>query len=185
MLLTPIRAEPVIGHALGPQTSRVTRSRSRRCRAAVAGSLLLIALVGSGCSTVAGPGPSICPSLLPGTSDALDDYFDLFVWQQRTYVAADNLPDGDGGRAVTERDLGVRVAAVTCNVYDWSALNGGLRAAPRPWPDGTATGLAVGTSLYELPETETRCALVARDGQELQIYVAADLDAPDLRPVCK
>lgn len=160
------------------------RSRSRRRRAAVAGSLLLIALTGTGCSTIGEPGPSTCPSLLPGTSDALDDYFDLFVWQQRTYVAADNLPDG-GGRAVSEPDLGGPVAAITCNVYDWSALNGGLRAAPRPWPDGTATGLAVGTPLYELPGTETRCALVARDGQELQVYVAADLDAPDLRPVCE
>ena len=56
---------------------------------------LLFSVATTGCSrTLTEPSASDCPSLLPGTGDALDDYFDMLIWKQRTYVADQELPGG-------------------------------------------------------------------------------------------
>lgn len=123
-----------------------------------------------------------CPALVPGSSNALADYFDMVVWQQRKYVASGSLPSGPAWSA--KPALADRIGSVTCNVAEWSAQNGGLRVVPSPWPDGTATGLPVGTKLFALSSVEPRCGLGVRTKNVLRVYIATDLDSPDLNPAC-
>jgi hypothetical protein len=144
--------------------------------------MLLFVVASTGCArTPAEPSASVCPSLLPGTSDALDDYFDMIIWERRKYVADQKLP----GEDLTRAQLGDRITTITCNVYEWSAKNGGLRAAPGSWPDGTATGVQVGTPVHELRGVKAECALGTRNSDgDLRVFVAVDLDSEDISALC-
>lgn len=153
-----------------------------RC-AGAAPVVLLLLVMAMGCARApAQPSVSTCPALLPGTSNGLDDYADMLVWQQRTYVADRELP----GVNLAHAKLGGRVTTITCNVYEWSAQNGGLRAAPGPWPDGTATGLEVGTPVHRVRGVKTECALGARNSDgDLRVFVAVDFDREGMPALCR
>ena len=119
-----------------------------------------------------------CPAVLPGTSDALDDYADMVVWQQRTYVR----DEGRYGSAVpAEIRLGRPVTTIGCSLADPSSTEGN-RVAPGPWPDGTATGLDRGTPMYAVHGTRPFCLLGVKQHTEVIVYVAVDFD--DNAPLC-
>ena len=91
-----------------------------------------------------------CPALLPGTSDATDDYGDVVRWSGRTWWRTE-------GRTKADTNL---VGVVTCSLGDLPNENG-WRIAPE-WSDGVATVLPRGTELHTASEDRAREALVAR-----------------------
>ncbi len=122
--------------------------------------------------------------MLPRTSNALDDYADLLVWQRRTYVAADQMPEEPTKVSpVPDRiRLDRKVTAIGCSLSD-PAATGGRRIAPGPWPDGTATALASGTAVYAVGGIDSACVLASERETEVVAYVAVDIDG-DWSPLC-
>lgn len=98
-----------------------------------------------------------CPALLPGTSDATDDYGDVVEWRGQTLW-----------RSEQRTTAGEQVGVVGCSVTSMPNPDG-LRVSQLPWPDGTATVLDRGTTLHLPQEDRGGPALVARtaDGDVL------------------
>lgn len=111
-----------------------------------------------------------CPSLLPGTLDAVQDFADLVVWRGRTYVSGSDK----------DADVGTQLGTVTCSIEQMDNPDH-WRIGPTPWPDGTATGLVNGTPLYVATGYEPGRALVARTADGDRLYCAAD---DSLVPTC-
>ena len=114
-----------------------------------------------------------CPAVMPGTNNANEDFADMFVWQARTYISSDTgvqpaapLPD--------PIQRGRRVGQITCSLTDPPMSTVRERIANLPWPDGTATGLPNGTTIYAVRGITTGCALTAERDGGLVSYVAID-----------
>jgi hypothetical protein len=125
-----------------------------------------------------------CPAVLPGTSNALDDYADLVVWQGRSYLSSSQVPERPvaGSPLPDPIRLDREVTTVGCSLSD-PATTGGERLAPGPWPDGTATALPVGAALRAVRGVDPSCVLGVEHRGEVVAYVAVDLDG-DWRPLC-
>ena len=152
--------------------------------------LLVVAAVWAGVAEEGEePGPPTvlragCPAVLPGTSNALDDYADMVVWQGRSYLQAGQVPQeptADSPVPATLR-LGAVVTTVDCSLTDRSVADG-QRLAPGPWPDRTATVLPSGTTLSAVRGADPACVLGTRRGADVVAYVAIDLDG-DWSPLC-
>ena len=134
--------------------------------ASLAAAAAVLSLTGAPGETAAAPTvlrPG-CPAVVPGSSSALDDYADLFVWQGRSYVSADGVPPEPGAVSPVPDPLrpGGQVTAIGCSLTD-QASTGGQHIAPGPWPDGTATGLTTGTAVHAVRGVDPGCVLaVAR-----------------------
>jgi hypothetical protein len=150
--------------------------------------LLAVAAVWAGVDDPAPAAPRVlqagCPAVLPGTSNALDDYADLVVWQGRSYLTADGVPGEPAAHSPVPATLrrGPAVTTVGCSLGDASVTDG-QRLAPGPWPDGTATGLPSGTTLFALRGADPACVLGAERDSEVVAYVAVDLEG-DWTPLC-
>lgn len=119
-----------------------------------------------------------CPALQYGGGGAdSGSYFDMFVWQGPDYVAIGARP------AVPRTALGKPVTTVGCSLNELGAGTG-WRVAPGPWPNRTASGLASGVPLHALVSVPADCRLAAVVDGEVRVYVAMDLDEPDLTPLC-
>ncbi len=120
-----------------------------------------------------------CPALQRDRSGsaASGDYLDMVVWQGREYVALGTGP------AVPRKALGKPVTTVGCSLNELGAGTG-WRVAPGPWPNRCASGLASGVPLHALVSVPADCRLAAVVDGEVRVYVAMDLDEPDLTPLC-
>lgn len=98
-----------------------------------------------------------CPALLPGTSNATEDFGDVVAWQGQVLW-----------RTEERTGAGEQVGVVGCTVVSMPNPDG-LRVAPLPWLDGTSTVLPRGTTLHQPREARSGPALVARtsDGDVL------------------
>lgn len=101
--------------------------------------------------TVVAPG---CPTVISGTSNAADDYADLFTWAGTFFVRQGLLADGRAHSAIPTE----RIGTITCSLADPDST-GGMRIAPGAWPDGVATGLSTGTVIYRVDGHDPTCLL--------------------------
>lgn len=92
-----------------------------------------------------------CPALLPGTSNATDDYGDTVESAGQTWWRTE-------GRTTAEPSL--QVGVVTCSISEMPNENG-WKVAQDDWADGVATVLPSGTRLYSPREDRAGEALVA------------------------
>lgn len=149
----------------------------------VSAACVLGGLVLSGCGP---PAPVTvkagCPRVLPGTSNANEDFFDEFVWQARIYVEVGSASPPRRGLPAPLR-LGQRVTTVTCGLNDPPMAGVGKRLEPLPWPDGTATGLPTGTPIYAVQTVAPSCLLAVEQARKVTPYVAVDLEG-DGNPLC-
>ena len=90
-----------------------------------------------------------CPPLLPGTSNATDDYGDTVQWAGRVWWRTEGRTKADSNP----------VGEVTCSIGDIPNENG-WKIAPG-WADGVATVLPRGTRLSSPSEDRAGEALAA------------------------
>jgi hypothetical protein len=161
--------------------------RRDRIRAiAVAGSVVL-AVCTTGCGALEPRAPRVltagCPAVVPGTSNANEDYADMLVWDTRTYIStgAGVFPAESSPGPVR---TGSEVGRVTCSLVDGPLAGINERLVNLPWPDGTATALSQGAAMYAVPGEPTKCALVARRDGNLVSYVAIDTNDNRWPPLC-
>ena len=128
-------------------------------------SYLVVSVLGPGTPTVIKKG---CPAVLPRTDNANEDFADEFVWQQRHYIS------GFDTTAAAEVHLGAPVLTITCSLADPSSTNG-HRVAYVPWPDGTATGLDIGTIVYAVDGHDPACLLGVEVNGRPEPYSVWDL----------
>lgn len=160
------------------------RLRPDGLRIGVAGFCIVAATVATATSCTTDSQPKVvkpgCPAIVPGTSDATDDYPDLVVWQRSTYIRQDSVPAKPNSALPKPIRLDHKITTVGCSLADPSSTNG-HHIAPGQWPDRTATGLPEQTPLYAARNVNPACAVVARNRHESLIYVAVGEDG---KPRC-
>ncbi len=106
------------------------------------------------------PQSVVCPTASP-PDNSIRDWADVLVWGGYDY----------SGRFTDDPvEVGEQVGVVTCNIQVIS--NDGHSDVPRPWPDGTATFVPVGTPLLTVAGQDPRCYLAARFGGQLSVFRA-------------
>lgn len=124
-----------------------------------------------------------CPAVMPGTSNANEDFADMFIWRARAYIStgAGVLPAESSPGPVGP---GSEVGRVTCSLVDGPLSGVSERLANLPWPDGTATALSQGTAIYAVRGMPPECVLTVRREDSLNSYVATDINDNNWPPLC-
>lgn len=114
-------------------------------------------------STPAGtptPAPVVCPTASPPDT-SIRDWAHVVVWDGHDY---------SGVFTDDPIEVGEPVGVVHCNIQVIS--NDGHSDVSRPWPDGTATFLPVGTPLLTVVGQDPACYLAARFDGHLSVFRA-------------
>jgi hypothetical protein len=165
--------------------------RSDRMRVVVTACVVALAASAPGCGVRAldreTRSPRViaagCPAVMPGTSNATEDFADMLVWEARTYISTDAgvLPAGSSPGPARP---GSEVGEVTCSMVDGPLSGVSERLVNLPWPDGTATALSQGTAIYAVRGMPTKCVLAAHRDGSLVTYVAIDINDRSWPPLC-
>jgi hypothetical protein len=163
-----------------------TRSRDR-IRGVAFPCLVALVVGATGCGASEPRSPrtvtASCPAVMPGTSNANEDFADMLVWGTRAYISTDAgvLPPASSPGPLR---AGSEVGRVTCSLVDGPLAGVRERVANLPWPDGTATGLSQGAAIYAVRGKPTECVLAARRHGSLVSYVAIDTSDNSWPPLC-
>jgi hypothetical protein len=103
---------------------------------------------------------------IPGSSNSLTDYYDMFVWNDLRYVRRSWLNAAP--------PLGKQLTTVGCSIAELTDENR-RSVVDTPWPDRAATYLPSGSLVYVIRGFNHRCRIAIHDGPDWKIYSPIDI----------